>query len=142
MSDEKKETCGGEKSVKEPKEGTFFEGKERRAAPPFFEEITGSSFDRRSLVLRLGGAAAAAILPASSEAEEGPSPLSKESPGAPVSALIEEALAVSPAPLSPEQRLDVRNAVRSLQQALSDARKRELAYDVEPAFVFLPEGHR
>jgi hypothetical protein len=115
----------------EKKEGTFPEEKERE-----------HSFDRRSLARSLAASAAAALLPAAARADDVPSSLSKESPGSPVDAAIEAALAVTPVELSPEQRLDVRNGVRSLEKALEDARKAKLDYDVEPAFVFLPEGRR
>jgi hypothetical protein len=104
-----------------------------------------ASFDRRALMLRVGGAAAATaagMLPAALAADESPSSPSKQRAPAPTEAFIDAALAVSPAELSPEQRLDVRNGARELHKALADARKVDLAYGVEPAFVFLPEGRR
>lgn len=143
MSKEIQRTNGTPELFSEEKEGT---GKST-----CLEGNTERSFDRRALVLRLGGAAAATaagILPTALGAEEPPSSPSQQIPGAPgatvspVDSLIEAALAVSPATLSPEQRMDVRNGVRSLQQALADARKAKLEYDIEPAFVFLPEGRR
>ena len=130
--------------MRDEKRGTFCEEKEKKGTGErtFSEGNTERSFDRRALARGFAASAAAALLPRVAGAEDAPTPFSKESPGAPVGALVEEALAASPAALSPEQRLDVRNGVRSLQQALADARKRELAYDVEPAFIFLPEGRR
>jgi hypothetical protein len=38
--------------------------------------------------------------------------------------------------LTPEQRLEVRRAVRDTQKALLDVRKVGLDYDVDPATVF------
>jgi hypothetical protein len=119
-----------EEEERKEKKSTCLEGNEER------------SFDRRSLARGIGAAAATALLPSRLRADDAPVPLSKESSGAPVDSLIDAALAVSPAELSPEQRLDVRNGVRSLQQALADARKAKLDYGVEPAFIFLAEGKR
>lgn len=100
-------------------------------------------FDRRSLVLRLGGAAAATaagLLPATVGAEESPSSPSKQNSSTRTDALVEAALSVSPAELTAEQRLDVRRGVRDLQKALADARRVALPYETDPATVFLPVG--
>jgi hypothetical protein len=84
-----------------------------------------SPLSRRDLALLAATASGAALLPLSAAAEE---------------PAVEEALAVSPAPLDPEQRADVRRGARSLAAELAKARAREVPNDVDPAFVFLPGG--
>jgi hypothetical protein len=96
----------------------------------------GPAVTRRALARTLGGAAAAACLPALPSAAETPAPAGSVSDPA-LEAAIAAAFAATPAPLSPEQRLDVRNGVRSLQQALADGRRAPIAYEAEPATVFL-----
>ncbi len=91
---------------------------------------------RRSLARTIGGAAAAAILPGQSDAAEPPAPLSAQSAESPTEALVEAALSATPARLTPEQRLEVRRAVRDTQKMLLDVRKVGLGYDVDPATVF------
>ena len=80
---------------------------------------------RRELALALAAAGGAALLPLPASADE---------PG------VEAALSASPGPLTPEQRLDVRNGVRGLAKALAEARRKEVPNDVDPAFVYLPGG--
>jgi hypothetical protein len=102
--------------------------------------VTGVS--RRSLAKTLGGAAAAAMLPAAATgAEEHVADLSTNA-DARIEALVEAALAATPASLTPEQRLDVRRGVRDLQKEVYELRKTTLADDVDPATEFLPGGHR
>jgi hypothetical protein len=93
-----------------------------------------TGISRRALARSLGGAAAAAILPAAA-AEEHVWP-SLANSDARTDALVEAALSATPARLSPEQRLDVRRAVRDTQKALLDVRKTGLGYDVDPATIF------
>jgi hypothetical protein len=97
---------------------------------------------RRSLARTIGGAAAAAILPERSHAADPPAPLSEQNAESRTDALVEAALAATPARLSPEQRLDVRRAVRDVQKTLADARRVPLGYDADPATIFLPGGRR
>ena len=97
---------------------------------------------RRSLARAMGGAAAAAILPAPAIAAEGATSPSQENVEARTEALVEAALSATPASLTAEQRLDVRRGVRDLQKALADARRVALPYETDPATVFLPEGRR
>jgi hypothetical protein len=97
---------------------------------------------RRSLARAMGGAAAAAILPAPAIAAEGDASPSQEKVEARTEALVEAALSATPASLTAEQRLDVRRGVRDLQKALADARRVALPYETDPATVFLPEGRR
>ena len=96
---------------------------------------------RRSLARTIGGAAAAAILPAPAAAEESVLP-SQQNTEARTEALVEAALSATPASLTAEQRLDVRRGVRDLQKALADGRRVPLGYDADPATIFLPEGRR
>ncbi len=91
---------------------------------------------RRTLARTLGGAAAAACLPSLPSAAETPAP-AVSSPTRRSNAAIASAFAATPAALSAEQRLDVRNGVRSLQQALVEAREAKLGYEAEPATIFL-----
>jgi hypothetical protein len=84
-----------------------------------------SPLSRRELALLATAASGATLVPLSASAEE---------------PAVEEALAVSPAPLEPEQRADVRRSVRSLAAELAKGRAREVPNDVDPAFVFLPGG--
>jgi hypothetical protein len=103
-------------------------------------KATGIS--RRALARTLSGAAAAALLPGRSDAADAPaSPLTQVAE-ARTEALVEAALSATPASLTAEQRLDVRRGVRDLQKTLADARRASLGYDVDPATVFLPGGHR
>ena len=91
---------------------------------------------RRSLARTISGAAAAALLPASTgTAEERVLP-SQQNSETRTDALVEAALSATPARLSPEQRLEVRRAVRDTQKSLLDVRKVRLDYDVDPATVF------
>jgi len=92
---------------------------------------------RRSLARTIGGAAAAACLPDRADAAEPSAASSVEIADAHTEALVEAALSATPARLSPEQRLEVRRAVRDTQKALLDVRKVGLGYDVDPATVFL-----
>ena len=91
---------------------------------------------RRSLARTISGAAAAAMLPASVTAAEEPVLPSQQSTEGHTDALVEAALSATPARLSPEQRLEVRRAVRDTQKALFDVRKVGLGYGVDPATVF------
>ncbi len=91
---------------------------------------------RRSLARTISGAAAAAMLPASVTAAEEPVLPSQQSTEGHTDALVEAALSATPARLSPEQRLEVRRAVRDTQKTLADARRASLGYDVDPATVF------
>jgi hypothetical protein len=96
---------------------------------------------RRALAKTLGGAAtaaAASLLPVSAAA----SLASGDPVEAHVDAMVEAALAATPATLTPEQRLEVRRGVRDLQKALADVRRTPLDSDVDPATVFLPGGWR
>ncbi len=95
---------------------------------------------RRSLARAIGGAAAAAILPAPAAGDGASSP--QQTSEARTEALVEAALSATPATLSAEQRLDVRRGVRDLQKTLADARRVALPYETDPATVFLPEGRR
>jgi hypothetical protein len=97
---------------------------------------------RRSLARAISGAAAAVILPAPATAAEEPSLPSGQKTEARTEALVEAALSATPASLTAEQRLDVRRGVRDLQKALADARHVAVPYEIDPATVFLPEGHR
>ena len=93
---------------------------------------------RRALARSLGGAAAAALVPSALEAAETPSLLpSQQDADARTEALVEAALSVTPARLAPEQRLDVRRAVRDTQKSLLDVRKAALPSETDPATVFL-----
>jgi hypothetical protein len=92
-----------------------------------------SGLNRRALARRLAAVAAAASLrPALL--------LAAESNGAEVSdalaAHVAAALSASPAVLTPQQRLEVRNGVRELQKILAQARSRELPNEADPAFIF------
>jgi len=98
---------------------------------------TLSRISRRALAKTLGGAAAAAILPAAAAATEQPFPPSQQNADARTEALVEAALSVTPARLSPEQRLDVRRAVRDTQKSLLDVRKVALPFETDPATIFL-----
>lgn len=84
-----------------------------------------SLLDRRALALRLAAAAAGASLISATEIAAA-ADLSE----------IDAVFALSPATLTPQQRLDVRNGVRELQKTLAQARSRELPNDADPAFVF------
>src|SRR5664279_5557519 len=95
-----------------------------------------TGISRRSLAKTLGGAAAAAILPAPAGATDEALVSSEQDAEAGTNALVEAALSATPARLSPEQRLDVRRAVRDTQKTLADARRASLGYDVDPATVF------
>lgn len=97
---------------------------------------------RRSLARTISGAAVAVLLPARSEAADAPAPPSKQYTDSHTEALVEAALSATPATLTAEQRLDVRRGVRDLQKALADARHVAVPYEIDPATVFLPEGHR
>lgn len=103
---------------------------------------TPSGISRRSLAKTLSGAAAAAILPTATGAAEEPVTSAPPNADARTEALVEAALAATPARLSPEQRLDVRRGVRDTQKALLELRKIGLDDDVDPATVFLPEGRK
>jgi hypothetical protein len=91
---------------------------------------------RRSLARTIGGAAAAAILPGRSDAADPPVVSPQEIADARTETLVEAALSATPARLTPEQRLEVRRAVRDTQKTLLDVRKVGLGYDVDPATVF------
>jgi hypothetical protein len=91
---------------------------------------------RRTLAKTLSGAAAAAFLPGRSDAADPPAPLSEQNADARTEALVEAALFATPASLTPEQRLEVRRAVRDTQKTLLDVRKVDLGYDVDPSTVF------
>ena len=100
---------------------------------------------RRSLARTIGGAAAAAILPGRSDAADPPAASLQSLPSLQslqevadtrTDALVEAALSATPARLTPEQRLEVRRAVRDMQKALLDVRKVDLGYDVDPSTVF------
>src|SRR5260370_40049789 len=97
---------------------------------------------RRSLARAIGGVAAAFFLPVRSDAADTPASPSRQIADAHTEALVEAALSATPASLSAEQRLDVRRGLRDLQKALADARRVALPYDIDPATVFLPDGHR
>lgn len=101
-----------------------------------------AGISRRALAKTFSGAAAAALLPGRSDAADTPAPPPRQIADSHTDALVEAALSATPASLTAEQRLDVRSGVRSLQQALADARRVPLGYDTDPATVFLPEGHR
>jgi hypothetical protein len=103
-------------------------------------KVTGIS--RRALARTLGGAAAAACLPAPVRAASEPAPFPQEVADARIDALVEAALAATPARLTPEQRLDVRRAVRDTQKTLLDVRKVALGDDVDPATVFQAKAVR
>lgn len=92
---------------------------------------------RRSLARTLGGAAAAAMVPGAVATAEEPLLPSQQDTDARTDALVDAALASTPARLSPEQRLDVRRAVRDTQKTLRDLRKIALGPEVDPATVFL-----
>jgi hypothetical protein len=96
-----------------------------------------TGISRRALAKTLGGAAAAVMLPAAAAAAEEPVLPSQQSAEARIDALVEAALSATPARLAPEQRLEVRRAVRDTQKALLDIRKAGLGYDVDPATIFL-----
>jgi hypothetical protein len=100
------------------------------------QRTPGPSVTRRALARTLGGAAAAACLPALPADAEAPAPAPVVSDPA-LDAAMASAFAATPAALSPEQRLEVRNGVRNLQQALADVRGAKVGYEVEPATVFL-----
>ena len=91
-----------------------------------------SGLDRRALARRLAALAAAASFK--------PALLLAESPGAGgsdvLAAQVNTALSASPAALSTQQRLEVRNGVRDLQKSLAHARSRELPNEADPAFIF------
>ena len=91
---------------------------------------------RRALARTLGVAAAAACLPGLSDAADPSAVSSREIADSRTEALDEAALSATPARLTPEQRLEVRRAVRDTQKALLDVRKVGLDYDVDPATVF------
>jgi hypothetical protein len=95
----------------------------------------GPALTRRTLARTLGGAAAAACLPSLPSAAETPPPARRVADPL-LDAAIASAFAATPAALSPEQRLDVRNGVRNLQQVLVDARGATLGYETEPATIF------
>ena len=93
---------------------------------------------RRSLARAISGAAAAAaFLPGRSDAADPSAVSQQETADAHTDALVEAALSATPASLTPEQRLEVRRAVRDTQKTLTDVRKVSLGYDVDPATVFL-----
>jgi hypothetical protein len=96
-----------------------------------------AGISRRTLAKTLSGATAAAFLPDRSDAADPPAPLSKQTPESHTEALVEAALSATPASLTPEQRLEVRRAVRDIQKTLADVRRVTLGYDVDPATVFL-----
>lgn len=101
-----------------------------------------AEISRRVLAKTLGGAAAAAFLPArAATADEAGLP-PQQTFEARTDALVEAALSATPAILTAEQRLAVRRGVRDLQRALADARRVALPYEIDPATVFLPEGRR
>lgn len=77
---------------------------------------------RRALARTLGGAAAVACLPGRSDAADPSAVSSREIADSRTEALVEAALSATPARLTPEQRLEVRRAVRDLQKTLADAR--------------------
>ncbi len=95
--------------------------------------VDSSRFSRRSLAKGLGSLAAATLLPEAAASDPPPPGIAPD---------VETALAATAANLTPEERMDLRNGVRSLRQALKDARGCELPHDVGPAFIFLPEGSR
>ena len=95
-----------------------------------------TGISRRALAKTLGGAAAAVCLPGQADAAEPLAASSIEIADAHTEALVEAALSATPARLTPEQRLDVRRAVRDTQKALLDIRKADLGYDVDPATIF------
>jgi hypothetical protein len=95
-----------------------------------------AGISRRTLAKTLSGAAAAAFLPGRSDAADPPASLSEQTPESHTQALVEAALSATPARLTPEQRLEVRRAVRDTQKTLVDVRKVGLGYDVDPATVF------
>jgi hypothetical protein len=97
---------------------------------------TQEGLTRRSLARAIGGAAAAAMLPVTATAAEAPVLLSQQNSEERTDALVEAALAATPARLTPEQRLEVRRAVRDTQRTLVDARRASLGYDVDPATIF------
>jgi len=97
---------------------------------------------RRSLARAISGAAAAAFLPGQADAADPSAVSQQETADAHTDALVEAALSATPARFTPEQRLEVRRAVRDTQKALLDVRKVGLGYDVDPATIFLPEGRR
>ena len=92
-----------------------------------------SGLDRRALARRLALLAATAsvqpalLAEAESKAEEDFDALA---------AHATTALAASPAVLSAQQRLEVRNAVRDLQKTLAQARSKDLPNEADPAFIF------
>jgi hypothetical protein len=86
---------------------------------------------RRALARTLGGVTALTCLPSLSSAGT-PAPADVVTDPA-LDAAIASAFAATPAALSAEQRLDVRNGVRSL----AEARDVRLGYGTEPATVFL-----
>ncbi|MEO6326855.1 MAG: hypothetical protein ABIT01_02370 [Thermoanaerobaculia bacterium] len=91
-----------------------------------------SGLDRRALARRIAAlVAAASVSPLLLGASE-PAPAGAED----AAARVATALAASPASLTPQQRLEVRNGVRDLQKTLAVARARELPNDAEPAFLF------
>jgi hypothetical protein len=98
--------------------------------------IRKAGISRRTLAKSLGGAAAAAILPGRSDAADPPAPISEQNAESRIEALVEAALSSTPAHLTPEQRLEVRHAVRDTQKTLLDVRKVDLGYDVDPSTVF------
>jgi hypothetical protein len=95
-----------------------------------------TGISRRALAKTLGGAAAATCLPGRSDAAEPSGASSQEIADARTEALIEAALSSTPARLTPEQRLEVRRAVRDTQKALLEVQKLSLGYGVDPATVF------
>ncbi len=95
-----------------------------------------TAISRRVLAKTLSGAAAAALLPASTGAAEERVLPSQQNSETRTDALVEAALSATPTRLSPEQRLEVRRAVRDTQKSLLDVRKVRLDYDVDPATVF------
>lgn len=96
-----------------------------------------AGISRRTLAKTLSGAAAAAFLPGRSDAADPPASLPKQNPESHTDALVEAALSATPSRLTPEQRLEVRRAVRDTQKTLADVRKVDLGYHVDPATVFL-----
>jgi hypothetical protein len=95
-----------------------------------------TGISRRALAKTLGGAAAAACLPGRSDAADPTAVSPQELADARIDALVEAALSATPARLTPEQRLEVRRAVRDTQKTLVDARRASLGYDIDPAIVF------
>src|SRR5450759_278152 len=87
-----------------------------------------TGISRRALAKTLGGAAAAVWLPRRTDAADPSAASSREIADARTEALIEAALSATPARLTPEQRLEVRRAVRDTQKALLDVRKVCLLY--------------